>query len=189
VVALDAATGQGRGSVRTAHGIDVYRALAACSEQLVRYGGHAAAAGMTVESARVTEVAERFAAAVAAARDEARHAAPLELDAEVGLGDVDEKLAREIAALAPFGPGNEAPAIGARRALVRGSRRVGDGSHLKLQLECTSTGRECSAIAFRMGDRDPGVGATIDVLFQPEISTFRGESRVELKVRDLRPSL
>jgi hypothetical protein len=40
-----------------------------------------------------------------------------------------------------------------------------------------------------MGDRDPGVGATIDVMFQPEISHFRGESRVELKVRDLRPSV
>jgi single-stranded-DNA-specific exonuclease len=189
VVALDAATGQGRGSVRTAHGVDVYRALAACSEQLVRYGGHAAAAGMTVENTRIDELAERFAAAVAAARDEALHAAPLELDAEIGLGDVDEKLAREIASLAPFGPGNAAPAIGARRALVRDSRRVGDGSHLKMQLECASTGRACSAIAFRMGDRDPGVGATIDVLFQPEISTYRGESRVELKVRDLRPSV
>ena len=188
VVALDAATGQGRGSVRTSGGVDVYRALAACSAQLVRYGGHAAAAGLTVDRDRVEELAEGFAAAVESARGAAT-VRPVELDAEVGLGDVDEKLAREIQSLAPFGPGNEAPAIGARGARVRGSRRVGDGSHLKMQLECATTGRACSAIAFRMGDRDPGVGATIDVMFQPEISHFRGESRVELKVRDLRPSV
>jgi single-stranded-DNA-specific exonuclease len=189
VVALDAATGQGRGSVRTSAGVDVYRALAACSAQLVRFGGHAAAAGLTVDRANVGALGEHFAAAVEAARADGGNSRPIELDAEVGLGDVDEKLAREIQALAPFGPGNEAPAISARRARVRGSRRVGDGSHLKMQLECATTGRECSAIAFRMGERDPGVGATIDVLFQPEISTYRGESRVELKVRDLRPSL
>jgi len=189
VVALDAATGQGRGSVRTSGGVDVYRALAACSAELVRYGGHAAAAGLTVETGRVDALAEQFAAAVEAARAGAGSGTPVELDAEVGLGDVDEKLAREIQSLSPFGPGNEAPVIGARRARVRGSRRVGDGSHLKMQLECATTGRECSAIAFRMGDRDPGVGATIDVVFQPEISHYRGESRVELKVRDLRPSV
>jgi hypothetical protein len=72
---------------------------------------------------------------------------------------------------------------------VRASRRVGDdGSHLKLTLECERHATAHSAIAFRLGDSDPGVGATIDVAFRPELSEWRGERRLELNVCALRPS-
>jgi single-stranded-DNA-specific exonuclease len=113
----------------------------------------------------------------------------MSVDALVPLGEVSPQLAAELAALAPFGPGNEAPVIAASGARVRASRRVGDdGAHLKLTLECERHATAHSAIAFRMGDRDPGVGATIDVAFRPEISEWRGERRLELHVRDLRPA-
>lgn len=187
VIALDPATGEGRGSVRSAGGVDVVRALARCRDQLVRYGGHAAAAGLTVAAPRVEELRREFARAVADAASAVADAARgLDVDAELELGQIDDRLADEFHQLAPYGPGNERPVMAARGARVRSSRRVGDGSHLKLLLECTRTSTAHPAIAFRLADRDPGVGATVDVAFCPEVSQWRGECRVELKVHDLR---
>src|SRR5262249_18269012 len=83
---------------------------------------------------------------------------------------------------------NAAPIMAAAGARVRASRRVGDdGTHLKLTLECERHATVHGAIAFRMGDRDPGVGATVDVAFRPALSEWRGETRLELNVADLRP--
>ncbi len=171
--------GEGRGSVRTTGGFDVYRALAACRDKLVRYGGHAQAAGLTVAADNVAALREGFAALAEAER---REAAGLDVDAVTQLGEVTGRLAEEIASLAPFGPGNAAPVLAAPGALVRESRRVGDGSHLKLTLECGLHATAHAAIGFRLGELDPGVGATVDVAYRPELSEWRGERRLELNV-------
>jgi single-stranded-DNA-specific exonuclease len=181
VIALEG--GQGRGSVRTAGGVDVYRALSACREHLVRYGGHAAAAGLTVDEPRVSDLRREFAAAAAIyGAAPAEHV--LELDAIVG--DVTEDLAAELQSMAPFGQGNPAPVVAARGVRVREARRVGgDGAHLKLQLEVGR--RPLGAISFRHAGVDPDIDASVDVAFCPEISQFRGVKRVELKVHALKP--
>jgi single-stranded-DNA-specific exonuclease len=185
VIALDG-RGEGRGSLRTPAGFDLVAALTACREHLIRYGGHAQAAGLTVAADRVAPLRAAFAAQAARG---AGPAPPVAVDALLALGDVSPELALELAQLQPFGVGNEAPVLAAAGARVRASRRVGDeGSHLKLTLECQRHATTCAAIAFRMGDRDPGVGATIDVAFRPEISEWRGERRLELNVCALRPS-
>jgi single-stranded-DNA-specific exonuclease len=179
VIALDE-TGQGRGSVRTAGGVDVYRALAECKEHLVRFGGHAAAAGVTTAPDQVETFRRAFAAATA--RHLPAGKPPLLVDATVELSDVDARLAQEVGALAPFGAGNPSPLLVTRGARVASTRRVGeDGAHLKLTL---AGGH--AAIAFRMGDRDPGPGAEVDVAFFPGISEWNGERRLELRVHALR---
>ena len=105
-------------------------------------------------------------------------------DATIELGEIDEALVRELLTLAPFGQANPPPRLVSRGLTVRGSRRVGDGSHLKLELT-DATGATRGAIAFGLGDRDPGPGARIDVAFTPAVSTWQGKTRVELEVHDL----
>jgi single-stranded-DNA-specific exonuclease len=184
VIAIDALTQEGRGSLRTAGRFDLFRALTACHSLLIRYGGHAAAAGLTIAESNVPDLRAAF--AELAGRADARTGA-MAVDARLPLGAVTEKLAIQLGAMAPFGNGNEAPIISAEGAIVRGTRRVGDdGAHLKLTLECAETGAAHSAIAFRMGERDPGAGARVDVAYCPEISQFRGERRLELKITDLK---
>src|SRR5215470_2058629 len=185
VIAVDAA-GEGRGSLRTPPGFDLFRALTACSGHLVRYGGHAQAAGLTVVADKIPALRTAFASE--AARRSAV-APPVAVDAVVPLGEVSAQLAVELAQLSPFGVGNEAPIFAAAGARVRASRRVGDeGTHLKLTLECERHATVHGAIAFRMGDRDPGVGAAVDVAFRPELSEWQGATRLELHVCDLRPA-
>jgi single-stranded-DNA-specific exonuclease len=178
--------GEGRGSVRAGGPTNVYLALCECADQLVRHGGHAAAAGLTVREEQLDSFGLAFAEACAAQARVGEHVATLEVDAEIPLAQVDERLAQELARLAPFGVGNAPPVVRCTGVAVRESRRVGDGSHLKLTLGHGTGSAAHSAIAFRMGDRDPGAGAMIDVAFQPEMSHFRGTWRVELKIHDLR---
>jgi single-stranded-DNA-specific exonuclease len=187
VIAIDEAMGQGRGSVRTVDGFDLVRALGACREHLIRFGGHAQAAGLTVASDKVALLRRAFAAQAAAGAIDAGPSR-VEVDAILDLGDVDEKVAGQFRALAPFGPGNDAPIVAAPDARVTGTRRVGeDGSHLRLTLECSRWATSHSAIAFRMGERDPGAGSTVDLAYCPGISQWRGVSRVELRVTDFWP--
>lgn len=181
VIAIDAETGIGRGSARAVAGVNLYRALERSAPHLMRYGGHAAAAGLTVAADRVPALREALCAAVV----EQAAAAPAEraADAEVELGEVDERLADELASLAPFGKGNEQPVLVGRGLRVRDSRRVGDGTHLKLVLEGAG-GAVRGGIAFGLGDRDPGPGAAIDCAFSAGISTWGGGRSVELQIRE-----
>lgn len=111
-----------------------------------------------------------------------------EIDAEVRLAEVDERLATELAGLGPFGQQNPAPVLVTRNARVTAVRRIGDltrgGGHLKLTLEDDrSTIR--SAIGFGLGDREVDVGAHADLAFVPTISTWQGRRSAELELADL----
>lgn len=187
VIAVDPDSGEGRGSARSHGGVDLYQALASCQRLLVRFGGHAAAAGLTVAEDRIDELREALGAAVerqSGAEHGSGAGVGVTADAEVELGDVDGKLADELATLAPFGKGNEQPLLVCRGLTVRESRCVGDGNHLKMRLE-DRTGASRQAIGFGLGSSDPGPGCEIDAAFAPVISTWQGQRRVELELRRL----
>lgn len=188
VIAVDERAGLARGSARAPAGFHLYDILARCSGHLVRFGGHAAAAGLTVQESALAGLPEAISAAVVAdlQRDQAGNGAAARgtIDAEVALGDVDAQLCRELEQLSPFGQGNEKPLLGCRGMRVRESRRVGDGSHLKLSVE-DQHGVLRDGIAFGQGSRELERGATIDATFVPMLSIWRGEPRVELEIRQL----
>jgi len=111
-----------------------------------------------------------------------------EVDAEVRLGEVDERLAAELAGLGPFGQQNAAPVLLTRNSRVTAVRRVGDTTHgpghLKLTIEDNqSTTR--SAIGFGLGDREVAIGCRVDLTFLPKVSTWQGRRNAELELSDL----
>jgi single-stranded-DNA-specific exonuclease len=191
VVGIDPDTGVGRGSARSAQGVNLYTALCdahAAGAGLGKYGGHAAAAGFTVHRDDIAALAEALGGAcarLAAGSGPVSRADVREIDAEVKLAEVDERLAQELAGLGPFGQDNPAPQLVTRNARVTAARRVGDGSHLKLTLEDDHTGISRGAIGFRLGDRPVDVGARVDLVFLPTLSTFQGRRSAELEVADL----
>jgi len=182
VIAVDPETGEGRGSARSSQGVNLYEALSECSDVLVRFGGHAAAAGLTIREQDIDSLREGLSQAVArqlaATLD---YESDVVADAHVELGQINERLVNELNSLAPFGKGNERPLLVCAGMRVCESRRVGDGSHLKLDLE--SNGARLGAIAFKMGELDPGPEAVVDAAFVPVVSTWRGRSRVELEIQ------
>lgn len=185
VVGIDPETGIGRGSARTAGGVNLYRALCEAAPWLDRYGGHAAAAGFTVQRESIARLSESLGGACARlAAGSGPVATGRDVDAEVRLADVDERLAEELAGLGPFGQDNPSPVLVTRNVRVTAARRVGDGSHLKLTLE-DDRATTRTAIGFQLGDREVDVGARVDLAFLPTVSTWQGRRSAELELADL----
>ena len=180
VIALDGAVG--RGSARTVGGCHLFRAFQSCAGRLVRFGGHAAAAGLTLEVAELAGFRRAFNDAVAAQIGETAERASLPVDAEVDLDHIDERVAEELSRLGPFGVGNPEPLLAARGLAVDRTRVVGV-RHLQITLR----GRlhRHDGIAFGLAGSDPGVGARVKVAFVPELDTFRGARRLRLRVREI----
>jgi single-stranded-DNA-specific exonuclease len=175
--------GEGRGSARTVPGFDLFAALSRSSDHLSRFGGHAAAAGMSVTSANLDAFRRQFGAAIGA-QATGRAAPTVHVDAVVGLAELDVSFTEELARLGPFGAANAEPVFALRGVTTQATRLVGKGH---LQLTLMDRGAVSEAIAFGMADRDPGTGAAVDLLATAELDTFRGTRRARLKVRHLFP--
>jgi single-stranded-DNA-specific exonuclease len=141
-----------RGSGRSVTHFDLHGALAACSRHLERFGGHRAAAGLSIDPVRIEAFAEAFAEhADTALGDDDLHSVTI-VDAVVSAEDLTLSLAQELDRLAPFGLGNPDVTL-----LVPGSQpiapaTVGDGKHLRFRVR--QNGRDAgSAIAFGQGSQ------------------------------------
>ncbi len=134
VIVITLQDGEGRGSGRAPAGFNLHAALAACSQYLIRYGGHAAAAGLTIEE-------ENLPAFRAALDRFAREAGPapaprtLALDAAVALSELSLPAVEELGRMAPFGSGNPQPLLLIRDAVVDGVWPLGsEGRHTRVRL-------------------------------------------------------
>jgi single-stranded-DNA-specific exonuclease len=191
-VACTAAKGDGTlvGSARTAAGYDIGQAIFRCEEHLIDFGGHAAAAGLTVAEERFDALRDQLVSEAGERLTEEDLTPELELDLELAPRDLSLASVEELRTLAPFGFGNEAPRFLAGDCRVARVRRIGqDGAHLKLELE-TGAGRH-DAVFFRRGDlagRLPS-GSRVDAAFALEANTWQGRTDVQLRLIDLRPAV
>ncbi|MBN2307566.1 MAG: single-stranded-DNA-specific exonuclease RecJ [Candidatus Hydrogenedentes bacterium] len=181
--------GCGRGSARSVDGFDITHALFECREHLVKVGGHANAAGLTIDSAKVGAFREAFEAEARKHLPEGELRRRLDIDAQVAFTEVDGRLISGMDLLRPFGFGNEAPVLctfGA--AVVPGSCRELRGGHLRATLK--DGAKIMAAIGFHMGDRLAELehAGTVDVAFSPQFNTWRGETTIQLVLKDIRPA-
>lgn len=179
-----------RASCRSIPEFHITRALDQVAPMLERYGGHAAAAGFTVETERLPDLERALRAVAEEALGDGSALRPrLVGDAVLPLHEIDDPLFDALAQAAPFGEANEPPLWLARRVRVRDARRVGaDGKHLQLKL-MDETRRPWKAIAFRLGDRCEELPPVVDVAYRLKRDEWNGRRRLELIVEDLRPSL
>lgn len=178
--------GEAQGSVRSADGFPLVEALAGLSHLLTRYGGHAQAAGVALPAGNIgafREELDRAAREFASGRDGTPR---FEVDAKVRFGDISRALMEEFDRLRPFGMGNGEPVLLAENVrLARLSLFGGAGRHLKAEL--SGDGRSFEAVAFNRSDLPTGPGASLDVLFTPQWSVFRGARSIRLRLIDARP--
>jgi len=183
LIALDAETGQGRGSGRSVAAVNLYAALKECDSLLLGCGGHPMAAGLSIEVGQVGELATRLEAILAGSTRAADFVVERRVDCELPLVELSAAYMEEIERLEPFGEGNPEPTFLARGVRVRDCSLVG-GEHLKLFLE--QGGRTFAAIGFGMADYPVDRGTEIDVLYTPMISEWGGQRTLELRLRDLK---
>ena len=177
-----------RGSARSIPGFHITRALDECAGLLVRYGGHAAAAGFTVESRNMGELAERLQEIARRELGQAELSPAVNIDALVTPADIGWRLVEFSESLEPCGFGNEAPMFGALGLRVRSARTVGsEAKHLKLTLGVDGWGSVWDAIGFGQGGLAAGLPTRIDAAFRVERNTWGGYDSLQLNLVDLRP--
>ncbi|PSQ81464.1 MAG: single-stranded-DNA-specific exonuclease RecJ, partial [Bacteroidetes bacterium QS_8_68_15] len=192
-----------KGSARSISGVNVYDAIAGCSELIEQFGGHDHAAGLTLRRANLDAFRECFDEAVGAQVDGSPELlrpvhkvdAPLALDE---IGALNDRFWAVLRQFAPHGPANARPVFHARDlALAQSPRRVGsDGKHLKFTVRPGDgqAGGDATmdAIAFGMGEKYDELqqsrrdGQPLELLFSVEENTWRGRTSLQLKVRDVR---
>ncbi len=180
------------GSVRAPDGYNVHDALAAASEHLVRFGGHAAAGGFTVKPGAFEAFRAAFTAACAKQRKEhALDADARDFDGWVEPGDLTPGLYADLRRLEPFGEGNPEPVFGLRGVTLREVRVMGvEGRHLSLAFVNRDVPR---AIWWGHGGRAEDLrkhaARPYDVFFTLTTSGFDSAlPHLELRVVDLRPT-
>jgi single-stranded-DNA-specific exonuclease len=181
---LSTAVDPWRGSARSAGGVDLAAALAACSDLLERFGGHPAAAGCHVAPDRVDELRERLNAFVRA-RPPADERPSLSIDLVQSADAADYVLLHE---LAPLEGAGEAPPLVGIAGLAVTRVRAANGGHTQLTLR---RGREVvDGIAFGQADLAEQLteGSEIDVVARLASRTFAGMETLQLEVRDVAPA-
>lgn len=176
----------GKGSGRSIAPFDLHAALTACSQHFDRFGGHRAAAGLTMNASKIPAFAEQF-DEVARSKLTADDLVPeLRVDLDVPLASIDEAFEKIIRHFEPFGMGNPAPVFRTTGShLSAPPRRIGtDGIRLAIE----STHGSLSAIGWGMADRANtlDVSRPLDLVFRIERDEYRGESRLQLKLADFR---
>jgi single-stranded-DNA-specific exonuclease len=176
-------------SARSVKGFDLYQALEACSDYLVQWGGHTYAAGLTLEESNYEAFKAHFKKVVAEAILPGQLEPEIQADLSLHLGQVTQKLARIVGQFAPFGPGNPAPVFRAGPLRDTGyARGVGEGgAHLKLAVTQDGAG-PIDAIGFGLGEKLPLIqgGRPFDAVFSVELNQWQGQSRLQLRIRDIR---
>jgi len=182
----------GTGSARSAPGLELHKALAACTHHLVGHGGHAAAAGLKIEEKKLDDFRAEFCEYVAAEMKKPSVAGPeLLIDAEMPLSTLTLETLNQINRLGPFGQGNARPtfcAVGL--TLDEPPKKIGGGQrHLSLKL--SQYRNSIRAVSFGNADwaeELEKLDGPIDVAFRPVINEFRGRRTVEMQVVDWRVS-
>jgi single-stranded-DNA-specific exonuclease len=186
MVALDGETGKGSG--RSISGFDLHGALTECADLLIRFGGHRAAAGVTVAAERMPEFQARF-NEVARSRLTPDDLIPeVKVDLDIALSEATADLEALLRHFEPFGVGNATPVLAARGVRLAGPPRVLRNGHLKLRL--AGDGVELDAIGWGMADIAPRLSTStpLDVAFRLERDEWNGESRLQARLADVRAS-
>jgi single-stranded-DNA-specific exonuclease len=172
------------GSARSIRGVDLVEALGRGAHMLQRYGGHKAAAGLSLEIDRFDAFQQWFNHEAFQDLPDSAWMPRLEVDAELDVDEVDETLCRQLEPLGPHGKGNPEPRFLARDVPVRAVRQARRGT-----LQLTVGDRPgIPAVAFGLGIPVADIGRRIDLVYSFGMRRFRGVDSLQIRVHDLCPA-
>lgn len=185
LVALDGE--QGKGSGRSIAPFDLHAGLAECRDLLLRFGGHRAAAGVTVATSRVDEFAARFNEVARARLTPADLVPEVRVDLEVPLAQATADLEALLRHFEPFGAGNATPVLVTRGVRLAAPPRLVGHGHLRLRL-ASDDGTQLDAIGWGMGAlaAELDLATPFDVAYRLERDDWNGVSRLQARLAGVR---
>ncbi|HTL07058.1 MAG TPA: single-stranded-DNA-specific exonuclease RecJ [Chitinophagaceae bacterium] len=176
------------GSARSVAGFNLYEAIYACREHLLAYGGHFAAAGMTLLPDQVELFSEKFEAVIAATLPEHLAIPEIVIDAEVSFSSLTPSLYKIIQQMEPFGPEHLRPVFIARGVTDNGWSRIVKEEHIRFSLLQENT--VFSGIGFNMAHQFHLLQTKqpLDIVFTLDENEWNGQTSLQLRVIDFRLS-
>ena len=177
------------GSARSVSGFDIYKALEACKENLIQFGGHEYAAGLTLKIEQLSQFKLSFEEYVKENISTESKTPLIKYDLDIKFNDISQKLLRIINQMAPFGPKNMRPVFATHNCIDMGRTRIvgNDKTHLQLDIS-DSTGVRFSGIGYGLGYflKEIKEVNSFSVLYTIEENEFSGNKNLQLKIKDIR---
>lgn len=176
------------GSARSVAGFNLYEAIHACKEYLLGYGGHFAAAGMTLLPENVQPFADTFERVVRSQITEEQLIPEIIIDAEIELQEITTGFYNILLQMEPFGPENMRPVFIARNVTESGYSKIAKEQHIRFVLKQNSI--TLNGIGFNMADKFNLLqqNKPIDIVFTIDENEWNGNKNLQLKMIDLRLS-
>lgn len=175
------------GSARSVAGFNLYEAIHACREHLVAYGGHFAAAGLSLLPENLEAFSTAFESAVSSTIDPQLLIPEIVIDAEINFNDIQMPFYNIIQQMEPFGPENMKPVFVSRNVHDKGFSKVVKEEHLRFVLQQNQ--HTLTGIAFGKADMLPILQqGPVDVVYHIEKNEYNGITSLQLRVIDFRPS-
>lgn len=175
------------GSARSVAGFNLYEAIHACRQHLLGYGGHFAAAGLTLETDKIEAFAQAFETVVAAQIPDELLIPEIKIDAEISFADIKPNFFNIIQQMEPFGPENMRPVFITRNVMDAGYSKLVKEQHLRLVAKENNT--VLTGIFFRAAHYLPIVQqGAFDIVYTIDENEWNGSISLQLKVLDIRPS-
>jgi single-stranded-DNA-specific exonuclease len=190
-IILTESNGMATGSARSVKDFDVYTAIENCSHLLEQFGGHKFAAGLSLKTENVKAFAEAFENEVSRTIKTEMLNPTVEIDLEILLDNINDKLIRILNQFAPHGPNNMTPVFCSKNILDTGYAKIVGNNHLKLEVyQPTTQLTKIEAIAFNKGDflNFFKRNIPVDIVYKIKVNEFRGATTIQLLVEEIMPS-
>lgn len=177
-----------KGSVRSVNGFNIIEFLRNSSEYFVNVGGHPMAAGFTIETEKLEAFQKALEDMAEGILDDTRLTRTLRVDTIIPFSFISTAMYHALQSLAPFGMGNPEPTFLSEKVEIKDIRQLGkEGKHLKLMLQ-QDYGPILEAVAFGMGElyESYAAGDIIDVVYTVDENSWNGQTKLQLKLKDMK---
>jgi single-stranded-DNA-specific exonuclease len=173
------------GSGRSRSDFHLTNALTQVKDLLLRYGGHAQAAGFAMTSSNLPDFQSRIELYAREKMSEFESVAEIAIETSLNLADINWDLMENLEKFQPFGMANPEPIFSSSQVKIKNTRKVGaDNKHYKLDLE--QSGRTLPAIAFNQTQLDLAPGQLIDIAYNINVNTWNGHQDIQLNILDIK---
>ena len=176
------------GSARSVAGFNLYEAIHACREHLIGYGGHFAAAGMTLMPEHVDAFSDAFESIVAATIAPELLIPEIIIDSEISFPELNPNFYSILSQMEPFGPENMKPVFIVKKVMDTGFSKIVKEQHIRFSVRQNKIA--FSGIGFNMAEKFHllQMQKPLDIVFTLDMNEWNGEKNLQLKVIDLRLS-
>ncbi|MBK7375189.1 MAG: single-stranded-DNA-specific exonuclease RecJ [Chitinophagaceae bacterium] len=173
------------GSARSVPGFNLYEAIHACREHLLGYGGHFAAAGLSLLPENIEAFSAKFEEVVSATIPEHLLIPEINIDTDISFKDITQNFYSIICQMEPFGPENMRPVFIAKKVLDTGYSKVVKEEHLRFVVK--QDNQTFTGIGFNLAEKFPLMKRPVDLVFTLDENEWNGTTSLQLKIIDLRP--